>query len=203
MTAPDWLRGMLSRCLAAYCYPNEPNVAAETWGELCRTGYMNLSPRWVGMLSEAGIEAAHWSKLGAHNASDSEIMAFAAANNYIVLTHDLDFSAILAATRGEKPSVVQIRAEDVSPDVISKQVIVALRQMATELEDGALLTIEPNRTRLRVLLGLKSYLSPSYRLIYVSMRYTIIRKTRLTLFPSFYVNLGSVLILIGGQHRRS
>jgi predicted nuclease of predicted toxin-antitoxin system len=91
------------------------------------------------------------SKLGAHNASDSAIMAFAAANNYMVLTHDLDFSAILAATRGEKPSVVQIRAEDVSPDVISKQVIVALRQMATELEDGPLLTIEPNRTRLRVL----------------------------------------------------
>lgn len=112
---------------------------------------MNLSPRWVGMLSEAGIEAAHWSNLGAHNAPDSEIMAFAAANNYLVLTHDLDFSAILAATQGEKPSVVQIRAEDVSPDVISKQVIVALRQMATELEDGALLTIEPNRTRLRVL----------------------------------------------------
>lgn len=46
---------------------------------------------------------------------------------------------------------MQIRAEDVSPDVISKQVIVALRQMAAELEDGALLTIEPNRTRLRVL----------------------------------------------------
>jgi predicted nuclease of predicted toxin-antitoxin system len=112
---------------------------------------MNLSPRWVGMLSEAGIEAAHWSKLGAHNAPDSEIMAFAAVNNYIVLTHGLDFSAILAATQGEKPSVVQIRAEDVSPDVISKQVIVALRQMAAELEDGALLTIEPNRTRLRVL----------------------------------------------------
>jgi len=43
-----------------------------------------------------------------------------------VLTHDLDFSAILAATHGEKPSVVQIRAEDVSPDVIGKQVIIAL-----------------------------------------------------------------------------
>jgi predicted nuclease of predicted toxin-antitoxin system len=54
------------------------------------------------MLSEAGIDAAHWSRLGAHNAPDSEIMAFAAANNYIVLTHDLDFSAP-AATQGENP----------------------------------------------------------------------------------------------------
>lgn len=112
---------------------------------------MNLSPRWIGVLSKAGIEAVHWSELGVHNAPDSEIMVFAVVNNYMVPTHDPDFSAILAATQGKKPSVVQIRAEDVSPDEISKQVIAALRQMATELEDGALLTIEPSRTRLRVL----------------------------------------------------
>jgi predicted nuclease of predicted toxin-antitoxin system len=58
---------------------------------------------------------------------------------------------MLAATHGEKPSVVQIRAEDVSPDVIGAQVITALRQMASELEEGALLTIDPIHTRLRVL----------------------------------------------------
>jgi len=29
---------------------------------------MNLSPRWVGVLADAGIEAAHWSLLGAKNA---------------------------------------------------------------------------------------------------------------------------------------
>ena len=69
----------------------------------------------------------------------------------MVLTHDLDFGAIRAATHGEKPSVVQIRAEDVSPEVIGKQVIVALRLMASELEDGALITVEPGRTRVRVL----------------------------------------------------
>lgn len=45
-------------------------------------------------------------------------MAYAKANEYIVLTHDLDFSTILAATHGEKPSVVQIRANDVNPGVI-------------------------------------------------------------------------------------
>ena len=78
-------------------------------------------------------------------------MAYARANDYIVLTHDLDFGAILATTHGEKPSVVQVRSEDVSPDAIGKQVIIALRQMKSELESGALLTIDPNRTRLRIL----------------------------------------------------
>jgi len=112
---------------------------------------MNLSPRWVGVLFDAGIESVHWSALGAHDATDSQIMAYARANDYVVLTHDLDFSAILAATHGEKPSVVQIRAGDVSPEVIGKQVVAALRQMASDLEDGALLTVDPSRTRLRVL----------------------------------------------------
>jgi predicted nuclease of predicted toxin-antitoxin system len=112
---------------------------------------MNLSPRWVNFLANVGIEAAHWSRLGAANAPDEEIMAFARANGYVVLTHDLDFSAILAATHGNKPSVVQIRAEDVSPEMIGEPVIVALRQMTDELDSGALLTIDPNRTRLRLL----------------------------------------------------
>ena len=74
---------------------------------------MNLSPRWVQVLVDAGFEATHWSSLGAHNAPDSEIMAYASVNDSVVLTHDLDFGSILAATHGEKPSVVQIRAGDV------------------------------------------------------------------------------------------
>jgi predicted nuclease of predicted toxin-antitoxin system len=112
---------------------------------------MNLSPRWISTLEAAGVEAMHWSTFGASNAPDTEIMAFAAVNNYVVLTHDLDFGAILAATHGEKPSVVQLRTEDVSPDVIGAPVVLALRQMTSELEAGALVTVDPNRTRLRVL----------------------------------------------------
>ena len=112
---------------------------------------MNLSPGWIIWLGHAGIEALHWSTLGAINASDSEIMSYAGANGYVVLTHDLDFSAILAANQGDKPSVVQIRAEDVSPEVIGMKVVVALRQMDSELKEGALLTVDPNRTRLRLL----------------------------------------------------
>lgn len=103
------------------------------------------------MLAGSGFEAVHWSTLGAMNAPDSEIMAYARMNNYVVLIHDLDFGAILAATQGEKPSVVQIRAEDVSPDVIGKQLVAALKQMEAELEQGALMTVDPKRTRLRVL----------------------------------------------------
>jgi predicted nuclease of predicted toxin-antitoxin system len=80
---------------------------------------MNLSPRWTNLFANAGLQALPWSMVGPHNASDQEIiMAWASANDYIVMTHDLDFSAILAANKGSKPSVVQIRGDDISPDTI-------------------------------------------------------------------------------------
>ncbi|MEC4590797.1 MULTISPECIES: DUF5615 family PIN-like protein [Nitrospirillum] len=112
---------------------------------------MNLSPRWVAVLVAAGYQAEHWSTLGPVDAPDGAIMAFALAHDYIVLTHDLDFSAILAATQGRKPSVVQIRADDVSPSAIADSVLSGLRQVADELEQGALLTINPRRSRLHLL----------------------------------------------------
>src|SRR6266851_5050533 len=112
---------------------------------------MNLSPKWVSLFHDSGWEALHWSDVGQPTARDSEIMAFAAANNCVVVTHDLDFSAILAVTHGKKPSVIQIRSEDVSVEFIGKQAVAALRHMQAELEAGALLTIEAGRTRLRLL----------------------------------------------------
>ena len=60
--------------------------------------------------------------------------------NYVVLTHDLDFGAILAATQRRKPRVVQLRASDVRPEVIGLQVVAALRQLQVELDNGALIT---------------------------------------------------------------
>jgi predicted nuclease of predicted toxin-antitoxin system len=112
---------------------------------------MNLSPRWVDVLAAAGFEAAHWSKVGLATATDLEILDYAQENDYVVLTHDLDFGAILAAHQGLKPSVVQIRARDINPGIIGAQIVAGLRQTAHELDAGALVTIDMNRTRVRIL----------------------------------------------------
>lgn len=112
---------------------------------------MNLSPEWVSQLAGTGIEAVHWSSLGKASAPDTELMAYARAKGYVVLTQDLDFSAILAATNGDKPSVAQIRSDDLSWNAIGKQVVAALLQAEVDLDEGALLTIDPKRVRLRLL----------------------------------------------------
>jgi predicted nuclease of predicted toxin-antitoxin system len=112
---------------------------------------MNLSPTWVDRLNTAGFPAIHWSGVGRMDAADNEIMAYAAKHGYVVLTHDLDFGAILAATQGTKPSVVQIRSENLSPAAIGAPLIAALQQMTPELAAGALLTVDPGRARLNLL----------------------------------------------------
>jgi predicted nuclease of predicted toxin-antitoxin system len=70
---------------------------------------------------------------------------------YVVLTNDLDFGAILAATRAAAPSVVQVRAQDVAPEHLGDLVIRALRQYEDILQRGALITIDETRLRSRIL----------------------------------------------------
>lgn len=112
---------------------------------------MNLSPRWVQWFADAGWEALHWSKVGSPTASDREIMVWARENGYIVFTHDLDFSALLATTQREGPSVIQIRTQNILPEGIGTLVITVLEQYQRELEQGAIITIDPQRARMRIL----------------------------------------------------
>ena len=112
---------------------------------------MNLSPRWVEVLRQAGIEAVHWSELGAADALDSDIMRHAHHNGFCVFTHDLDFSAILAASGASNPSVIQVRSEDVTPEALLEPLLKAIRHHQEALEQGALLTLDPARSRVRIL----------------------------------------------------
>jgi len=69
----------------------------------------------------------------------------------VVVTHDLDFSALLAATRAVGPSVIQVRAQDVLPRSLRTVLIDAIKQFRRQLEEGALISIDPHRARARVL----------------------------------------------------
>jgi predicted nuclease of predicted toxin-antitoxin system len=112
---------------------------------------MNLPPRFAEHFCQKGFEAKHWSSIGDKAAKDTEIMAYAKANDYIVVTFDLDFSAILAATQGEKPSVVQIRTDEMPLSSVLDLLENVLLQVKTELLAGAIITIEADRLRARVL----------------------------------------------------
>ena len=112
---------------------------------------MNLSPSWVDRLARNGFEAVHWSTIGAATAPDVEILAWANEHAFVVLTNDLDFSAILAAGAGATPSVVQIRTQDLLSDAVVTIVATALEAHREDIERGALLSIDEGGTRVRML----------------------------------------------------
>jgi predicted nuclease of predicted toxin-antitoxin system len=112
---------------------------------------MNLSPEWVAVLNAHGWGAIHWSCVGNPGAPDQEILAWAKSNGHIVLTHDLDFGAILASTRGKSPSVIQLRMQDINPQHIKTLVIQAMNQFRQYLQEGALISIDEKGPRVRIL----------------------------------------------------
>jgi predicted nuclease of predicted toxin-antitoxin system len=112
---------------------------------------MNLSPRWAAEFQSRGIEAAHWSQIGAASAADEEVLNWCAIHAHVLFTHDLDFGDILAASGKGRPSVIQLRSENVVPEAMLQQVASTLEQLSAELAQGALVTIEPGRHRIRLL----------------------------------------------------
>lgn len=112
---------------------------------------MSLSPGWAPALRRGGWTAVHWSTVGDQGATDREIMDWALAHHHIVFTHDLDFGTMLALSHSTGPSVIQVRTRDVLPDDLEGTVVAAIRQLETELAAGALVVVEPDRNRVRIL----------------------------------------------------
>ena len=109
---------------------------------------MNLSVEWVPLPRQDGRPAVHWSDVGAPDADDATIMAWARANGYAVFTHDLDFGTALALTHATGPSVIQVRGQNVMPEHLGPVVLALLRQYDAELAAGAIIAVgKTNRVR--------------------------------------------------------
>jgi predicted nuclease of predicted toxin-antitoxin system len=110
-----------------------------------------LPVSWAAWLRERGITAQHWREVGLPTAPDTEIMRWALDHGAVVLTHDLDFGTLLFQTRAQLPSVIQLRLDDIRPAAIGETVFQILRQNGAELRSGALVTVESNKSRFRLL----------------------------------------------------
>ena len=109
---------------------------------------MNLGLGFIAELQALGIEARHWSQVGALDAPDSVIMEWARREGFVVLTSDLDFGALLHSTHGMGPSVIQFRGSDLRVRAILGDLINVLDTFRDLLVRGALVTVAGKRVRI-------------------------------------------------------
>ena len=112
---------------------------------------MNLSPDWVNVLEQNGLDVVHWKDIGDPQASDITIMSWARENDYVVFTRDLDFGTLLATTNEEGPSVIQVRVSDILPQNLGELLVKVIFMHQSDLESGVLITLTEDRVRLRSL----------------------------------------------------
>ena len=104
-----------------------------------------------GVLGALGVEAVHWSTIGPLDAEDATILAWAKESGSVLLTCDLDFGAILAASGASGPSVIVIRARDALPEAMASAVASLVGDLRDELDRGALVSLDADQARARVL----------------------------------------------------
>ena len=112
---------------------------------------ISLSPGWVDVFTKQGWSAVHWSTVGDPRAKDRVLMAWARDHGRIVFTHDLDFGALLALTRANGPSVIQVRSHDVLPEHLEEIVVATIRAYHPQLLQGAIVTVDESRSKVRML----------------------------------------------------
>jgi predicted nuclease of predicted toxin-antitoxin system len=108
---------------------------------------VNISPKVVARLRDAGIDAVRVSDVLDPRASDEEVLAEAVRSDAILISRDQDFSGLLAATGATKPSHVNVRVSVVDPDRLAALLVSVLTATAADLSAGAIVTVDDARTR--------------------------------------------------------
>ena len=101
----------------------------------------------VSALRDAGHDVV-WTGEWDKDPGDAEILALASSQSRVLVTLDKDFGE-LVVVRGESHSGI-IRLVNFSATAHSKAVLKIIEQHGNELKQGALITAEPGRLRIRL-----------------------------------------------------
>jgi len=112
---------------------------------------VHISPLTVSELRKSGLQVQRITEFLSATATDEEIIEYAKSNNAVIITQDLDFSALVAQSGELKPSVISLRVQNAKPTVISKLLQSTLPRLSKELIDGAIVSIDEQKFRIRKL----------------------------------------------------
>ena len=112
---------------------------------------MGLAPRTAEFLNQLGHDASHVRDRGMSKLSDYDIVRLAESEGRAVVTFDLDFARIVALQRLARPSIILFRLQQFTTDGVNSLLRSLLTTYETELTAGAILVVDSNRVRLRLL----------------------------------------------------
>ena len=110
---------------------------------------LHISPRTVQFLRSLGHDVLRVTDLLPATASDETIVERAAQDQRVILTQDLDMTAIIALSRRQYPSLVTLRLSSVRIEFVNTVLQRTLPILEQDLLQGTLVTIEDSRVRLR------------------------------------------------------
>ncbi|MBI4198438.1 MAG: DUF5615 family PIN-like protein [Chloroflexi bacterium] len=112
---------------------------------------LHISPLTVRYLLSLGHDAVRSSSLLPSNASDDAIVAAAIQHDRVILTQDMDFSAIIARSGQGKPSLLLLRLSSSRVEHVNTVLERFLPELEHAIPSGVIVTIEDNRVRTRTL----------------------------------------------------
>jgi predicted nuclease of predicted toxin-antitoxin system len=89
---------------------------------------MDISPLTVDQLKKRGWKIIRVSEVMDARTSDIEILNYARDHKRVVITHDLDFSELLAIHGFDSPSVINLRIENMFQDFVTHRIIEVVSQ---------------------------------------------------------------------------
>lgn len=102
-------------------------------------GDMGISQAAIQWLSEQGFDAIHVRNVNMHRSLDAEILSKAKSEDRVVLTCDLDFGDLLAASGEYNPSVIIFRLEKETPANVIERPKQVLHESHDALTKGTII----------------------------------------------------------------
>ena len=108
-----------------------------------------IDVRVAGWLRENGHDASHLREEGLQHLPNGEIFSKALAEQRCVVTFDLDFGEIAAATGGRIGQVLVMRLRDTRWPHVVERLRAVLSDLPDPFEGAMIVTIEESRHRIR------------------------------------------------------
>jgi predicted nuclease of predicted toxin-antitoxin system len=112
---------------------------------------MGISPNTTGFLQDLGHDAIHLHEQGLDRLEDSAILTKAQTESRVLLTHDLDFGELIAASGAQLPSIVIFRLRNMRPESVNSYLRAIIDYHDEALDQGAIISVTEGQTRVRLL----------------------------------------------------